>query len=201
MYEEGLVGATEDYKEAAKWYLKAAEKGHAQAQYKMGTMYTLGKGVYKDRIEAAKWFGKAAQQGYEPVKQQIQETGDQTEGPDAERPVWGVAAEDRWLIASLDFNITVDHGVSLDSMIRIKTYCRETMLRRTRNRPVCKISHKEAKMLCPICNVDLLMTERQGIEIDYCPKCRGIWLDRGELEKIMERSSSESQIFSRSGKQ
>ena len=74
MNEEGLVGATEDYKEAAKWYLKAAEKGHAQAQYKMGIMYTLGKGVYKDRVEAAKWFGKAAQQGYEPVRQQIQET-------------------------------------------------------------------------------------------------------------------------------
>jgi TPR repeat protein len=75
MNEEGLVGATEDYREAAKWFLKAAEKGHAQAQYKMGIMYTLGKGVYKDRVEAAKWFGKAAQQGYEPVKQQIQETG------------------------------------------------------------------------------------------------------------------------------
>ena len=75
MYEEGLVGATWDYKEAAKWYLKAAEKGYAQAQYKMGTMYTLGRGVSKDRLEATKWFGKAAQQGYEPVKQQIQETG------------------------------------------------------------------------------------------------------------------------------
>jgi TPR repeat protein len=74
-YEEGLVGATEDYREAAKWYLKAAEKGNAQAQYKMGTLYTLGKGVSKDRLEAAKWFGKAAQQGYEPVRQQIQETG------------------------------------------------------------------------------------------------------------------------------
>jgi hypothetical protein len=74
MYEEGL-GLPQDYKEAAKWYLKAAGKGNAQAQYKMGTMYTLGKGVAKDRLEAAKWFGKAAQQGYEPVKQQIQETG------------------------------------------------------------------------------------------------------------------------------
>ncbi|MEI6455695.1 MAG: zf-TFIIB domain-containing protein [bacterium] len=43
-------------------------------------------------------------------------------------------------------------------------------------------------MLCPICKVDLLMTEKQGVEIDYCPKCRGIWLDRGELDKIIERS-------------
>jgi TPR repeat protein len=74
MYEEGL-GLPQDSKEAAKWYLKAAEKGNAQAQYKMGTLYTLGKGVPKDRLEAAKWLGKAAQQGYEPVKQQIQETG------------------------------------------------------------------------------------------------------------------------------
>lgn len=45
-------------------------------------------------------------------------------------------------------------------------------------------------MNCPTCSVDLLITERQGIEIDYCPKCRGIWLDRGELDKIIERSTS-----------
>lgn len=46
-------------------------------------------------------------------------------------------------------------------------------------------------MLCPTCKVDLVMSERQGIEIDYCPKCRGVWLDRGELDKIIERSASE----------
>jgi uncharacterized protein len=46
-------------------------------------------------------------------------------------------------------------------------------------------------MNCPICNVQLVMSERQGIEIDYCPKCRGVWLDRGELDKIIERSASE----------
>jgi len=44
-------------------------------------------------------------------------------------------------------------------------------------------------MLCPLCKVDLSISEKQGIEIDYCPKCRGIWLDRGELEKIIDRSS------------
>jgi uncharacterized protein len=44
-------------------------------------------------------------------------------------------------------------------------------------------------MNCPVCNVSLVMSERQGIEIDYCPKCRGIWLDRGELDKIIERST------------
>lgn len=43
-------------------------------------------------------------------------------------------------------------------------------------------------MKCPLCDVDLVMSERQGIEIDYCPKCRGVWLDRGELDKIIERS-------------
>jgi len=37
--------------------------------------------------------------------------------------------------------------------------------------------------------MDLVMSERQGIEIDYCPKCRGVWLDRGELDKIIERSN------------
>jgi Zn-finger nucleic acid-binding protein len=44
-------------------------------------------------------------------------------------------------------------------------------------------------MKCPIDGSDLTMTERQGIEIDYCPKCRGVWLDRGELDKIIERAT------------
>jgi Zn-finger nucleic acid-binding protein len=44
-------------------------------------------------------------------------------------------------------------------------------------------------MKCPNCNVSLVMTERSGVEIDYCPDCRGVWLDRGELDKIIERSS------------
>ena len=44
-------------------------------------------------------------------------------------------------------------------------------------------------MKCPICNVDLVMSDRQGVEIDYCPQCRGVWLDRGELDKIIERSN------------
>lgn len=43
-------------------------------------------------------------------------------------------------------------------------------------------------MLCPVCKVTLTMTDRQGIEIDYCPNCRGVWLDRGELDKIIERT-------------
>src|SRR5690554_6749785 len=46
-------------------------------------------------------------------------------------------------------------------------------------------------MQCPHCNVTLMMAERQGIEIDYCPKCRGVWLDRGELDKIIERAAAD----------
>ena len=46
-------------------------------------------------------------------------------------------------------------------------------------------------MSCPVCRVPLVMSERQGVEIDYCPQCRGVWLDRGELDKIIERGSRE----------
>jgi Zn-finger nucleic acid-binding protein len=42
-------------------------------------------------------------------------------------------------------------------------------------------------MNCPVDGTTLLMSERQGIEIDYCPECRGVWLDRGELDKLIER--------------
>ena len=45
-------------------------------------------------------------------------------------------------------------------------------------------------MQCPTCNVALVMSDRNGIEIDYCPQCRGVWLDRGELDKIIERASA-----------
>ncbi len=47
-------------------------------------------------------------------------------------------------------------------------------------------------MNCPIDNTNLQMTSRDGVEIDYCPSCRGVWLDRGELDKIIERSSQSS---------
>ncbi|GAA5164943.1 zf-TFIIB domain-containing protein [Viridibacterium curvum] len=47
-------------------------------------------------------------------------------------------------------------------------------------------------MQCPVCtDKTLVMSERQGIEIDYCPGCRGVWLDRGELDKIIERSADQ----------
>ena len=46
-------------------------------------------------------------------------------------------------------------------------------------------------MQCPTDQTTLVMSERSGIEIDYCPTCRGVWLDRGELDKIIERSLSQ----------
>jgi uncharacterized protein len=45
-------------------------------------------------------------------------------------------------------------------------------------------------MNCPVCNIPLNMMDRSGVEIDYCSKCRGVWLDRGELDKIIERAAS-----------
>ena len=46
-----------------------------------------------------------------------------------------------------------------------------------------------APMACPVDGATLVMSERSGIEIDYCPTCRGVWLDRGELDKIIERNA------------
>ena len=51
-------------------------------------------------------------------------------------------------------------------------------------------------MKCPVCkDVTLLMAEKHGVESDYCPECRGIWLDRGELEKIIERSGGKDRDY------
>lgn len=49
-------------------------------------------------------------------------------------------------------------------------------------------------MKCPACpDTTLLMSERQGVEIDYCPSCRGVWLDRGELDKLIQLSAGQNQ--------
>jgi len=48
----------------------------------------------------------------------------------------------------------------------------------------------QGPMACPVDGATLVMSERSGIEIDYCPTCRGVWLDRGELDKIIERNSA-----------
>ena len=47
------------------------------------------------------------------------------------------------------------------------------------------------RMLCPVDQNELQMTVREGVEIDYCPKCRGVWLDRGELDKIIDRTAAD----------
>ncbi|RWZ78918.1 MAG: hypothetical protein EOT05_04215 [Candidatus Microsaccharimonas sossegonensis] len=47
-------------------------------------------------------------------------------------------------------------------------------------------------MKCPVDDTELVMSERQNVEIDYCPKCRGVWLDRGELDKIIEKTNNEA---------
>src|SRR6187402_1517722 len=51
------------------------------------------------------------------------------------------------------------------------------------------VSTRRAAMKCPLDGSELAMSERHGIEIDYCPKCRGVWLDRGELDKIIDRAA------------
>lgn len=61
------------------------------------------------------------------------------------------------------------------------------------------MSQQPGGLLCPACRVNLVMSERSGVEIDYCPQCRGVWLDRGELDKILERSAAE--LGGRSGSQ
>lgn len=54
------------------------------------------------------------------------------------------------------------------------------------------MANHSGPMACPVDGATLVMSERQGIEIDYCPTCRGVWLDRGELDKIIERSEAQN---------
>ncbi len=49
-------------------------------------------------------------------------------------------------------------------------------------------------MICPRCNSNLLMSNTKGVEIDHCPNCKGVWLDRGELDKIIDRSNAEGSV-------
>ena len=52
------------------------------------------------------------------------------------------------------------------------------------------MANSAGPMSCPVDGTTLVMSERSGIEIDYCPSCRGVWLDRGELDKIIERNAA-----------
>ena len=53
------------------------------------------------------------------------------------------------------------------------------------------MANNQGPMACPVDGTTLVMSERSGIEIDYCPSCRGVWLDRGELDKIIERNAEQ----------
>jgi hypothetical protein len=75
MYYEGR-GVSQDYSEAAKWFLMAAEQGEAKAQYNMGDMYKEGEGVPQDYDEAAKWYLKAAKQGYKDAQLELDKMKD-----------------------------------------------------------------------------------------------------------------------------
>jgi Zn-finger nucleic acid-binding protein len=54
-------------------------------------------------------------------------------------------------------------------------------------------------MKCPVDSATLLMSERQGVEIDYCPECRGVWLDRGELDKLLQHADDDDNGRGRGG--
>ena len=68
----GLYYSTQDYKEAVKWYRKAAEAGTMNAQFNLGSCYYNGHGVPKDEKEAVKWYTKAAEQGDEDAKRELE---------------------------------------------------------------------------------------------------------------------------------
>lgn len=55
-----------------------------------------------------------------------------------------------------------------------------------------EIPTEDIQMKCPVCpDATLLMSDKQGVEIDYCPACRGVWLDRGELDKLIQLSAGQ----------
>ena len=72
--------------------------------------------------------------------------------------------------------------------VEFAQYTPTSTLGETQEELAMRTSEQVAAMPCPVCRVPLVMSDRQGIEIDYCPQCRGVWLDRGELDKIIDRS-------------
>jgi len=68
-------GVSQDQVAAFSWVRKAAEKGHALAQFSAGWSYNYGKGVPEDLVEAVKWYRKAAEQGHKKAKEQLTELG------------------------------------------------------------------------------------------------------------------------------
>jgi Zn-finger nucleic acid-binding protein len=79
------------------------------------------------------------------------------------------------------------HGPGPSQTTRREPFCSEL------NLPFYPFRTETFPMKCPHCpDATLAMTDRQGVEIDYCPQCRGVWLDRGELDKLIERAAVES---------
>lgn len=77
-----------------------------------------------------------------------------------------------------------------ESMPQYCPYCGQPQKRARAPKPPASGAAAAVHMSCPVCpDVDLRIAERSGVEIDYCPSCRGVWLDRGELDKIIERAS------------
>lgn len=74
---------------------------------------------------------------------------------------------------------------------RSKRWLKVTELKEPEKELKKNMQNKTASMLCPVCNVPLSMSDRQGVEVDYYPQRRGVWLDRGELDKIIERGTAE----------
>ena len=84
-------------------------------------------------------------------------------------------------------SIRRDGGVHVTSTRPITN--RPRPARRGAGRP-----HTIPPVQCPVCEVTLSISAREGVEIDFCPQCRGVWLDRGELDKVIERAGSSSAV-------
>ncbi len=92
------AGVSEDYKQAAHWYLKAAEQGHAGAQSSLGRLYSIGFGVTEDDKQAAHWYLKAAEQGHAEAQNSLgiaYEFGDGVEEDDKQAAHWYLKAAEQ----------------------------------------------------------------------------------------------------------
>jgi hypothetical protein len=91
LFERGRAGAPKIYEEAARWYLKAAEQGHPDAQHKLATLYSAGRGVPQDDAEATKWLRRAAEQGHQTAQNNLGislRRGTRTPKDEAEAAYW-----------------------------------------------------------------------------------------------------------------
>jgi uncharacterized protein len=103
-------------------------------------------------------------------------------------PVYTVMALPHAAFAHPVRKVRKNHSDVIKSTPLHGVYCRERVLRITTGREEREMS----TLLCPSCMVELTITDRQGVAIDYCPQCRGVWLERGELDKILARSQQGS---------